>query len=160
MRLIIRAIRYNFVLFFLVLLVELGLLNIDKLLGLPNLQVTWTAVIGVPLLLVGIVFRLWASVTYFRNEIKLLAIMPQEKLIKEGPYNISRNPLYVGDISFALGLALILGSVSSVTAVVLFLFYRNLFIKHVDEKRLETAFGSEYIEYKKEVSRWLGQLRG
>jgi hypothetical protein len=80
-----------------------------------------------------------------------------DKLVQEGPYAFTRNPMYLGDLIFTLGLALILRSKAS-----LLLLLVNAVMLHQrvleDEERLRQRFGPEYDEYCRRVKRWLPYL--
>jgi protein-S-isoprenylcysteine O-methyltransferase Ste14 len=56
-----------------------------------------------------------------------------------------------GAICMYLGMAIIVGSLSSIIVVLFFLFLLILWIKKVEEKELELRFGQDYREYKKTV---------
>ena len=76
-------------------------------------------------------------------------------LVTKYPYNHSRNPIYLGDLLFALGVATILFSVSAFIAPVLFFLVVNTIIIPFEENRLQKNFGIEYERYKGSVRRWL-----
>src|SRR5687768_254460 len=80
---------------------------------------------------------------------------PTKKLVITGLYRYSRNPMYVGVILILFGEAVIMQSiVLGIYLLLIFLLF-NLFIIFHEEPRLHRAFGSEYFEYKKSVSRWI-----
>ncbi len=141
-----------------IVIVELLLHQADKTLSLSNFKNTAFLVIGICLLVNGLIFRMWASYTFYKNGIQVLAIGPQHKLIQSGPYSVSRNPLYFGIISIAFGFSLILGSIFSLIASTLLIIHWHLYQKLFEEKKLEKAFGEEYRRYKKKVSRWIGKM--
>jgi len=70
----------------------------------------------------------------------------------DGPFKHSRNPMGFGAICMYLGMAIMVGSLSSIIVVLFFLFLLILWIKKVEEKELEIRFGQDYKEYKKTTS--------
>lgn len=79
---------------------------------------------------------------------------PPERLVKGGPYALSRNPMYLGHLVFGLGVALTLRS----KLAALIMAERWLrFSRRVerDEVRLAALFGKEYAEYCRRVPRWM-----
>ena len=76
-------------------------------------------------------------------------------LIEEGPYRLSRNPLYVGLLALYLGLALLAttfwGLVLFPVAVLLVLWGAIL----PEERFLHERFGAPYDDYTRRVRRWL-----
>ena len=77
-----------------------------------------------------------------------------EKLIKHGTFSISRNPVYVGFISFFIGLFLAFSNIiSSVFLVFLIILIHRQILR--EEIFLKKQFGMEYEEYFKKVHRYL-----
>ncbi|HEY4518494.1 MAG TPA: isoprenylcysteine carboxylmethyltransferase family protein [Candidatus Paceibacterota bacterium] len=135
-------------------IVALLVTRADVLLGLANYKSTWSLAGGVVILLIGLFFRLWASYTFYSNDLKVLALKPQSKIVQSGPYRYTRNPLYVGIILILLGWTLILGSKAGLVAVVLSVILFHLDLTLSGEKELENKFGEEYRQYKLKVPRW------
>ena len=98
---------------------------------------------------------LWAH-QIFQNQ--NTAIRPDDKpskLITEGPFKISRHPMYLGFVLISLGLGIILGSLLSLVATItLFLILHIKFVTHEENKMIE-IFGNQYIEYKNTVRKWI-----
>lgn len=75
-------------------------------------------------------------------------------LMTDGPYKRSRNPMLTGTYLYYVGVLIALWSwwsllLFAIIAAVMMLQVRS------EEKRLETDFGQEYLEYKKRVRRFL-----
>ncbi len=84
--------------------------------------------------------------------------MPYEiptSLVTEGPFHISRQPIYLGMIFILLGEAILLGSLITFIFPVIFMILMEKIFIPVEEKNLETAFGEKYLDYKKKVRRWI-----
>jgi len=110
---------------------------------------------GVLLMIVGIVLNIWADSLFKKNETTVKPLEKPSSLITEGPFTLSRHPMYVGFVLFLLGLAILLGSVVAFIApVVMFITLETVFISREEENLLE-SFGKEYLDYKKKVRRWL-----
>jgi len=75
-------------------------------------------------------------------------------LVSDGPYAVTRNPMYLGHLIFMAGLV-----VATRSPVAVGLFFRQLarFSERVarDETRLEKLFGEDYRLYRARVPRWL-----
>ena len=115
--------------------------------------------IGV-ILLLGETIRIWAvshagSATRTRN-------VGAPSLCSSGPYAHSRNPLYVGNMLMYIGIVLIAGvpngSFMIVTTAAFFLIQYTLIVS-LEEETLDTLFGNEYMEYKKNVPAIIPKLR-
>ncbi|UCG38267.1 MAG: hypothetical protein JSV00_08735, partial [bacterium] len=106
----------------LALLFTLSLVT-DRILGLPALAPSglrpW---LGGPLLGSGLILVLWSVSTFFRAKGTPVPFNPPPRVVREGPYAHSRNPMLTGLFLVLFGSGLILGSVSMV------LLYTPLFI--------------------------------
>jgi len=77
------------------------------------------------------------------------------ELITSGPFGFSRNPMYLGMVVWMFGLAVFLGSlVVFFFPVALFLLAHFVLIP-IEEKKMEQLFGMDYLNYKKNVRRWI-----
>lgn len=81
------------------------------------------------------------------------------ELITNGIYQISRNPAFLGFDLLYIGILLMFFNwiLCSVTAFAIVMFH--LQIVNVEEDFLLTAFGDEYVQYRKQVNRYLGKKR-
>jgi protein-S-isoprenylcysteine O-methyltransferase Ste14 len=77
-----------------------------------------------------------------------------ERLVTTGVYGWTRNPMYLGHLTFMTGAALVTRSPLAIGALALTgpWFGRRV---AADEARLAKAFGAEYEEYRARVPRWL-----
>ncbi len=94
------------------------------------------------------------GITIMRSAEKMLFHETQSSVIDRGLFAYVRHPLYLGILLIYLGF--VLGSfsiLSFVTYIFVFFVYNQLAI--FEEQDLERAFGEEYLEYKKRVSRWI-----
>ncbi|MCK4910865.1 MAG: isoprenylcysteine carboxylmethyltransferase family protein [Thermodesulfovibrionales bacterium] len=85
---------------------------------------------------------------------------PPRKLVIRGPYRHVRNPMLTGVICFQFAEALLIGSWPLAIWGAVFAAANALYFPLVEEKGLENRFGSEYLEYKRNVPRWVPRLKG
>jgi protein-S-isoprenylcysteine O-methyltransferase Ste14 len=80
--------------------------------------------------------------------------VPPERIISQGPYRFTRNPMYLGHLIFMLGVTL---TFWSWLALIIFVGRACWFHRRVlhDEARLEKIFGAEYVAYRAQVKRWI-----
>ena len=78
-----------------------------------------------------------------------------KRVVTRGLYRYVRNPMYVGVLTFILGLAALHRSapVAAYTAVVATGFH--LFVRLYEEPHLRSVFGADYEAYCRRVGRWL-----
>jgi protein-S-isoprenylcysteine O-methyltransferase Ste14 len=68
---------------------------------------------------------------------------------------LSRNPLYLVELLFVVGVATFAGSpVSFIGPAIYFLVLNFVVIPH-EERELEKVFGNKYLQYKQSTRRWL-----
>jgi len=110
---------------------------------------------GILLLGIGIWLNIRADKLFKKNN---TAVEPSEKssfFIEEGPFRISRNPMYLGMVIILTGVAVLLGSTAPFLAPVgLFITMNAVFIPD-EERAMEETFGQQFLDYKKRVRRWL-----
>ena len=79
--------------------------------------------------------------------------VPPERLVTTGPYAVARNPMYLGHLVFAVGVAAVTRSrAATLTAAILPLRFGPQVRR--DEQRLAELFGAEYAAYSARVARW------
>jgi protein-S-isoprenylcysteine O-methyltransferase Ste14 len=81
------------------------------------------------------------------------------KLVRQGLYRFSRNPMYVGVLLAVFGQALVFGSPGvAVYGAVLWMCF-HLVVVLLEEPHLRKQRGPCYDEYYRQVPRWLGWPR-
>lgn len=76
-------------------------------------------------------------------------------LVKNGIYNVTRNPMYVGMASILIGWGFYLANPGALVFVLGFIFYMNHFQIRPEEKILTNLFGQAFVDYCTTVRRWL-----
>ena len=114
----------------------------------------WTG-IGLGMVLLGPIVRVWA-VTHMgpsaRNRDANV-----EKLVYTGPYELTRNPLYMANIWMHTGLGVASSGplCGACVGIGYFTFYS--FIVRYEEAFLERRLGEIFRSYRNRVPRWLGE---
>ncbi|HWQ86325.1 isoprenylcysteine carboxylmethyltransferase family protein [Brevundimonas sp.] len=80
---------------------------------------------------------------------------PSTALIIEGPYRLSRNPIYVGFAATYVGLAIAMDSWIALILLVPCLIVVDRFVIRREERYLAAKFGPAYDDYRQKVRRWL-----
>jgi protein-S-isoprenylcysteine O-methyltransferase Ste14 len=115
----------------------------------------WRVPVGWALVAAFAVWNGWALWLFARHRTGLLPGQATEAMIAEGPYRLSRNPLYVGMLALYLGIALLgptfWGLALFPAAVGLVLWGAIL----PEERFLHARFGEPYDAYRARVRRWL-----
>jgi protein-S-isoprenylcysteine O-methyltransferase Ste14 len=115
----------------------------------------WRVPLGWALVLLFVGWNGWSLWLFGRHGTGLLPGEATHAMIEEGPYRLSRNPLYVGLLALYLGLALLAptfwGLVLFPAAVLLVLWGAI----RPEERFLHERFGAPYDDYTRRVRRWL-----
>jgi protein-S-isoprenylcysteine O-methyltransferase Ste14 len=80
---------------------------------------------------------------------------PTTSILVDGPYSVSRNPIYISLTLFYSGLGLLINSIWPFTLLPLILLVMNRGVIEREERYLERKFGQAYTSYKARVRRWL-----
>ena len=139
---------------FLVVAIALGVV-LDLLVPLsvlPNgLAIGFGVALGVP----AVLLNWWSAVTMLRAGTSLTGLGSSTVVLKNGPFRISRNPIYVSMLLLAGAVALAVNSAWGLMLLMpLFLvLYFSAIIP--EERYLERKFGEEYRDYCARVRRWV-----
>lgn len=103
----------------------------------------------------GALLMAWALVQQYRRGTDPNPFGPTSRLVTDGPYRFSRNPVYVADLLLQTGIGLGLDwgwAIALLPAT--WLGLRILVIGH-EERYLSRTFGDAYDAYCQRVRRWL-----
>ncbi len=78
-----------------------------------------------------------------------------KKLVCDGIYKYTRNPMYLGFTFMLIGGACFLGKIILLFWVGIFIFYITQFQIKPEEKILQKKFEKDFEKYKKSVRRWI-----
>jgi protein-S-isoprenylcysteine O-methyltransferase Ste14 len=103
------------------------------------------------LLLLGTLWRTWGS-AYLGTNVVQDRQLHSERLVANGPYRRTRNPLYFGNMLLACGLAAFLNPVGAVVVVIGMWILVRLFIRD-EEAGLQQSQGESFRAYRAAVPR-------
>ena len=124
--------------------------------------VPWAQVLEAPYRYAGIIVAgislglgAWAAALFRRAGTQIRPFLPSTALVVVGPYELTRNPMYLGMAGILLGAAIFMGSLTPFAVIPAFMaLIAERFIMP-EEAKLEAAFGRDYMDYKARVRRWL-----
>lgn len=90
-----------------------------------------------------------------RRRTSFIPNRPASTLVVEGPYRLTRNPMYLGMASLTVALAILLGTAwPAILLVPVLILIRRLVIDP-EEAYLARRFGADYERYTRQVRRWI-----
>jgi protein-S-isoprenylcysteine O-methyltransferase Ste14 len=129
------------------------LLDLAVPLALPISSVgRWS---GVVLLVCGVALMAWAVATMRRAHTTVIPWKAVSHLVTSGPFRISRNPIYLGDVLAYLGATLLLGTWWPLVLLPFALVALHRLVIVREEEYLAARFGGDYAAYRSRVRRWL-----
>ncbi len=116
------------------------------------------ALVGAALLIVSTLFALWARLTLGRMWSAVPTVKQHHELRTDGPYRITRHPIYTGILGMLLGSALMAGLGPALLTLVVF---AALLIYRIprEEQLMTRTFGDAYLRYQHQVPRLVPFLR-
>lgn len=115
--------------------------------------------LGIVLVCLGTLLRVWAVLSLGRAFSVVVHINPDQHLITTGPYRWVRHPAYTAVLltlsGFGLGLGTWLGAILAIGLALIGLGYRV----RIEERALLAAFGAEYRTYMERTGRFFPRLQ-
>jgi len=127
--------------------------GMDSWLHFPSIiYIPWTLIIGLVLLVPGCILFLWTWTLFVMARGTPVPINPPKKLVTEGIYSFSRNPMQTGIYLVFFAVGLLTGSlVLTFIFTPLLIILMTVYVKKVEERELEIQFGQQYLDYRKKV---------
>ncbi len=111
--------------------------------------------VGWLLIAVGVVLLVWAQLTFRRHRTTVVPRRPASAMVADGPYNFTRNPMYVSFTLIYVGAALVAHMLWPIILLPIVLVLLTMFVIKREERYLADAFGTEYARFREKVRRWL-----
>ncbi len=128
---------------------------IHLVMPVPFLPGTLAVPFGVPLVAVAIALFLYSVAQFRAAGTPVTAREPTTVIVRSGPYRFSRNPIYLAFSVFQLGVAIWVNSVWLLATLIGAVVLIHYVVIRREEQYLERKFGTEYLDYKSSVGRWL-----
>jgi protein-S-isoprenylcysteine O-methyltransferase Ste14 len=139
--------------FCIVLLLIFTSFYLDRFFGLPEfISKPFSIVVSLPFLIIGVLLWLWCAEKFFKTKGTPVPINPPPKLVTDGPYAYSRNPMMTGLFMIIAGIGILFGSITLTFIMTpLFVFISILEFKYIEEPELMKRFGKNYTDYKEKT---------
>ncbi len=110
---------------------------------------------GITLIVLGVAIAAWGSRAFDKAGTPVKPFETTTMLVTHGLYRFTRNPMYLGMVLVLLGTGFLLGSLTPLLVIPVFVWLINSVFIKAEEDMLEELFGDQYLEYKKKVGRWI-----
>jgi protein-S-isoprenylcysteine O-methyltransferase Ste14 len=97
----------------------------------------------------------WAIATFRRLQTAVIPRYPARVLADEGPYKLTRNPMYLGFAVLYLGVCFVANAFWPLIFLPEAIALAYLFAIRLEEAYLAREFGDAYREYRARVRRWI-----
>ena len=123
----------------------------------PKIEVKNEFIFGSFMIIIGLVIILSAIILFKKYQTTITPLNPSNatKLITDGIYKFSRNPMYLGLLFVLFGISIILNPTGGLFLIPLFILYLNIFQIVPEENAMVDLFKDEFLEYRKNVRRWI-----
>ena len=111
--------------------------------------------LGTMLVVAGMGLSVWGIITFRLARTSIIPSRPASRLVENGPYRFTRNPMYTGLTLAYLGVAAMMNSAWPLLALPVVLALLVRLVVRREEAYLQDAFGEEYAAYRGRVRRWL-----
>lgn len=119
--------------------------NFPRILSKPG-----NKILSLPFLLAGVSLITWCVTNFRKAKGTPVPFNPPTRIIEEGPYAYSRNPMLTGLFTVIFGIGLWIMSLSLIAIYLpLFILMNYVELKKVEEPELAKRFGDTYIGYMK-----------
>jgi protein-S-isoprenylcysteine O-methyltransferase Ste14 len=122
---------------------------------LPFLPLTLARLVGSSLVVVAVLLFASSVRQLLAAGTPVPGNKPTTVIVRTGPYRFSRNPIYLAFSLFQLGIAIWANSPWLIATLIATLVLMVGVVIPREERYLEGRFGTEYLDYKASVHRWL-----
>ncbi len=143
-------------------LIYLGAIIVSFILGnfyplpwLPTIISDGLFAVGIMMAVGGLAFVIYAIRTLTKHKTTVSPIRRADHLVTNGPFALSRNPIYLGNTVITLGLGISLANPWFFVGAILAALLTNFLQIVPEEKHLEHHFGKQWRTYVKKVRRWI-----
>ena len=123
----------------------------------PAIEIQYSLYLGIFLLLSGF-FILVSAVRLFRKDkttVNPLSPEQATKLVTDGIFKYSRNPMYLGMAIVLSSIAVFFNLLGGIILIALFCAYITKFQIIPEERAMMNLFAQDFDEYKKVTRRWI-----
>jgi protein-S-isoprenylcysteine O-methyltransferase Ste14 len=120
-------------------------------------EIKYSFYIAILLLILGLTVLISAVSLFRKDKTTVNPLSPEQatKLVTDGIFKYSRNPMYLG-MAFILGsIAVFFNLIGGIILIPLFCFYITIFQIIPEERAMSNLFSQDFDKYKHTTRRWI-----
>ena len=123
----------------------------------PTIEIKYSFYVGIFLLLLGFLILISAVRLFRIDQTTVNPLSPKQatKLVTEGIFKFSRNPMYLGMACVLASLAMFFNIIGGIVSIALFCAYITKFQIIPEEKAMSDLFSEDFDQYKQTTRRWI-----
>ena len=120
-------------------------------------EIKYSFYIGILLLILGLAVLISAVRLFRKDETTVNPLSPEQatKLVTDGIFKYSRNPMYLGMALILSSLAVFFNLIGGIILIALFCFYITKFQIIPEERAMSNLFAQDFDQYKQATRRWI-----
>ena len=126
-------------------------------LPLMRFQEPWLPWTGGALAALGIAVSVAGKRRFQREETNIFTFGKPDRLVTDGLFGISRNPMYLGLVLAGFGAALVSATATALLLAAAFACIVRYWYIAYEEAAMRRQFGADYDAYCSRVRRWIGR---
>lgn len=125
--------------------------------GFASTLFIYSSLIGNGFIVLGLSTIIIAVSSFKKHQTTVNPLKPNSasKLVTDGIFRLSRNPMYLGLLIILLGVSIQFSIYAGLVLCPLFVIYMNYFQIFPEEEAMLELFEENFIQYKSRVRRWL-----
>ena len=120
-------------------------------------EIKYSFYIGILLLILGLAVLIFALRLFRKDETTVNPLSPEQatKLVTDGIFKYSRNPMYLGMALVLTSIAVFFNLIGGIIFIALFCFYITKFQIIPEERAMSNLFAQDFDQYKQATRRWI-----
>jgi protein-S-isoprenylcysteine O-methyltransferase Ste14 len=110
---------------------------------------------GIVLIVAGLAVARAGALAVWKANSSIIPMRPTTAIVSDGPYALTRNPMYLGMVFIYIGIAFLTHSAWAVVLLPLVVFGVDRLVIAKEERYLRGKFGEAYTSYCSRVRRWI-----
>lgn len=123
----------------------------------PSIRFDYDSLTGIGLIILGLAIIIIAVSSFRKYQTTVNSLKPNtaSKLVTEGVFKFTRNPMYLGMLIILTGISIQFNLIGGLIFLPIFILYINYFQIIPEENAILELFKEDFINYKNKVRRWI-----